>query len=589
MTALLDVTGLSVRTDAGRTIVRGLDLRLGRGETVGIVGESGSGKSLSMRAVAGLLPQGLTAGGRVALDGTERTEAERRAVLGRRLTMMFQDPFTMLNPLMRVGAQVAEGMRDASKSAVAARLAEVGIPDASVARRYPFELSGGLRQRVGLAAALAGDPDILIADEPSTALDVTTQAEIVTLLRRTGQGRGMGLVIITHDLRLAFSICDRVLVLYAGGLVEVAPTAALRAMPRHPYTQGLLLSEPPIDRKVARMHTIPGGVPEPDDVAGQCSFADRCDWATDACRTTDPPLEIVAPDHRSACLRQDEIADDMATRRTAHLDGDTARAAPDDIPDALVRIDGLAKSFGTARVLRDIDLVVPRGQCVGLVGESGSGKTTLARCLVGLETADAGRIEIEGNAALDPARASGADLAAFRRKVQFVFQDPYATLNPRHTIRKCLAEILRANHAPRPYDARMTALLDQVGLPAAYLDRRPAQLSGGERQRIAIARALALSPSLLICDEPVSALDVSVQAQVLNLLTRLVRDEGLSCLFVTHDLSVVRQIADRICVLQKGVIVESGPTERVMRDPQHAYTRALLAAVPGADQASGAQ
>jgi len=518
----------------------------------------------------------------VAIDGKDRTPGQRRALLGDRITMMFQDPFTMLNPLMRVGAQVAEGLATPSRSAVAERLAEVGIPDAAVARRYPFELSGGLRQRVGLAAALAGDPDILIADEPSTALDVTTQAEILTLLRRAGADRGMGLILITHDLRLAFSICDRVLVLYAGGLVEVAPTSALRARPRHPYTQGLLLSEPPIDRRLSHLHTIPGGVPEPDDVAGRCSFADRCDWAADACRAAEPPLVMAAPGHGSACIRQNEIAKDMATRRDAHSAADIAGEADAPSADVLVRIEGLAKSFGATRVLVDIDLDVPRGTCVGLVGESGSGKTTLARCLVGLETADAGAIEIDGVPAPDPARASGADIAAFRRNVQFVFQDPYATLNPRHTIRRCLTEILRANAVPKPHVDRMHALMDQVGLPVTYLDRRPSQLSGGERQRVAIARALALSPRVLICDEPVSALDVSVQAQILNLLTRLVREDGLSCLFVTHDLSVVRQIADHICVLQEGRIVEAGPTERVMRDPQHDYTRSLLASVPGA-------
>lgn len=578
---ILTVKNLGVRTRGGETLVRDLGFSLSRGETIGIVGESGSGKSIAMRAIMGLLPGGLRATGDVRLGGTDLLRPGAAAAhRGKRITMMFQDPFTMLNPLQRAADTLAEGLRTPDREEIARRLAEVGISDRAVAQRYPFELSGGLRQRVGLAAALANDPEILIADEPSTALDVTTQAEIVELLGKTGRERGMGLVLITHDLRLAFSACDRVLVLYAGALLEAGPTEEVAAQPRHPYTLGLLLSEPPADRRVEELHAIPGAVPAAESVLGHCPFADRCDWVRPACRNTDAVLTGARGDHRSACLRQDGIAAQMGERRdrrraTAAAGAERKAGAP------LVRLTGLAKSYGGTRVLDSVDLEIHPGECLGLVGESGSGKSTIARCLVGLESADAGGVTLEGASVADPATGSAAELADFRRAVQFVFQDPYATLNPRHSIRKCFDEILRADGRRDRGDAEKTALLQQVGLTPAYLDRRPAQLSGGERQRIAIARALVPGPKLLICDEAVSALDVSVQAQILNLLKRLARERGLAYLFVTHDLAVVRQMADRVAVLEKGRIIETGPVDRVMDAPRERYTKTLISALPG--------
>lgn len=578
---ILTVETLTVHTQAGDTLLRNLGFSLSRGETIGIVGESGSGKSIAMRAIMGLLPEGLAATGSVRLGETDVLRPGRAAAhRGKRITMMFQDPFTMLNPLQTAGETLAEGLRRPGADEIARRLDEVGISDPGVARQYPFELSGGLRQRVGLAAALANDPEILIADEPSTALDVTTQAEIVDLLARTGRERGMGLVLITHDLRLAFSTCDRVLVLYAGALLEAGRTGEIAAQPRHPYTLGLLLSEPPADRRIEELHTIPGSVPTAESVLGRCPFAERCDWAAPACWKTDAVLDGADGPHCSACLRQQEIAEDMAERQArrrvaAQAGVDRETAAP------LMRVTGLAKSFGETRVLDGIDLAVHPGECLGLVGESGSGKSTIARCLVGLERADSGEIVLEGRQVADPATGSAADLVDFRRAVQFVFQDPYATLNPRHSIRKCFDEILRADGRPDGNDTEKAALLEQVGLTRAYLDRRPAQLSGGERQRIAIARALALGPKLLICDEAVSALDVSVQAQILNLLKRLARERGLAYLFVTHDLAVVRQMADRVAVLDKGRIIETGPVDRVMDTPGEPYTKTLVSSLPG--------
>lgn len=581
----LDVRDLRVATDpGGRTLARDVSFTLGRGETLGIVGESGSGKSLSMRAVMGLLPRGVSATGAVHLDGQDilgAPAAELEALRGTRLTMMFQDPFTMLNPLMRAGDQVAERLKDPSRTEVTRRLAEVGISDPAVARRFPFELSGGLRQRVGLAAALAGDPDILIADEPSTALDVTTQAEIVALLRETSRKRGMSLILITHDLRLAFSTCDRVLVLYAGTTVELGRTDDVAAMPMHPYTLGLLMSEPPLDRRFKQIYAMPGGVPAPDDVAHRCAFSDRCDWATEACRQERPDIIRRAEEHFTACRRQPEIAPEMDARRAAHLERATAAETVVTTPPVLLRVSGLNKSFGRTHVLHDAALEIGSGECVGLVGESGSGKTTLARCIVGLERAESGTVELADDGRLIPGAGTPARLAAFRKRVQFIFQDPYSTLNPRHTIRTCLREILRANAIPGDHEVIMRDLLGQVGLPDGYLSRYPAQLSGGERQRIAIARAMAVEPDILVCDEAVSALDVSVQAQVLNLLKRLRCDRGLSYLFVTHDLAVVRQIADRLYVMHKGRIVEHGPTDRVMNAPQDPYTKQLMTSVSG--------
>jgi peptide/nickel transport system ATP-binding protein len=593
---LLSVRGLAIAAAAPggeRLIASGIDLAIGRGETIAIVGESGSGKSLTAKAIARLLPPGVAARGEIRFDGIELTrlpEREMRRLRGRRIAMLLQDPFTMLNPLLRCGAHVEEMLagraefagRAARKAEVARRLGEVGIDAEAVAGRMPFQLSGGMAQRVAIAAALAGDPELLIADEPSTALDVTTQAEVMRLLKRVQASRGMSLVLITHDLRLAFATCDRVHVLYAGSLLEVGAAAAVEADPAHPYTLGLLLSEPPAARRVQRLIAIPGAVPRADAVQGICGFAERCDWAEPRCRTGKPPLAPLG-DRLTACIRRPEIAEAMrALRRQALAD------APPTAPpaaDALLSAAGVEKSFAgrrgrPVRALKGVSIELAAGESVGLVGESGSGKTTLGRCLVGLETPGGGAITIDGIAATDLARLPAGERARLRRTIQMVFQDPYSTLNPKHSVRRCLAEALRAGGAAGPLDARVGALLQEVGLPVAFAERRPAALSGGERQRVAIARALAVGPRILVCDEPVSALDVSVQAQILNLFKRLQEERGLSYLFITHDLAVVRQVVDRVYVLYLGEIVEQGPTEDVMTRPQHPYTRRLLDSIP---------
>jgi peptide/nickel transport system ATP-binding protein len=594
---LLTVRKLAISA-AGVAITTGTDLEVGRGETVAIVGESGSGKSLTAKAIARLLPQGVSATGSIRYDGIDLMtlpERDMRQIRGRRLSLMLQDPFTMLNPLMKSGRHIAEVLRDrrefrgraAFDAEVARRLGEVGITDPDVAKRMPFQLSGGMSQRVALAAALASDPELLIADEPSTALDVTTQAEIIKLLKRVQQARGMSLVLITHNLRLAFSTCDRIYVLYAGSLLEVGSARAVEQDPFHPYTLGLLLSEPPVDKRVPKLIAIRGKVQRADTVMGRCAFADRCDWAKDACRAATPPLAEIAPGRVTACIRRAEIAPEMRALRGGVLDHAAPSAPPESATQPIVRAANIVKEFAgrhgrTVQALKGVAIEVGPGESVGLVGESGSGKTTLGRTLVGLETPTRGEIEIAGLDASDFSAMSGSDRAATRRTIQMVFQDPYSTLNPRHSVRRSLSEAIGTigRFPASEIDARVAALLREVGLPEHYADRRPSSLSGGERQRVAIARALSVNPKILVCDEPVSALDVSVQAQILNLFKRLQTELGLSYLFITHDLAVVRQVAERIYVLYLGEVVEHGTAEQVIGYPKHPYTKRLIDSIP---------
>jgi peptide/nickel transport system ATP-binding protein len=597
---LLEVRGLSISALVGghrRTITVGTDLHVAKGETVAIVGESGSGKSMTAKAIVRLLPPNVTASGTIRFGGHDLMalgERDLRQIRGSRISLMFQDPFTMLNPLLKCGAHIEEVLPQTAElrsgrqrtAEVQRRLAEVGITDEDVAHRLPFQLSGGMCQRVALASALARDPELLIADEPSTALDVTTQAEILKLLGRVQQQRGMSLILITHDLRLAFSSCDRVYVLYAGSLLEVGGADDIEREPLHPYTLGLLLSEPPASRRLPQLIAIRGSVPTADAVAGSCSFAPRCDWAQETCRGARPPLAEVESGRFTACIRQGEIRADMqALRHRAFENGGATAVAPPSGIAPLVSVSSVGKIFEGRRgrhvqALKEASLEIRPGESVGLVGESGSGKTTLGRCVVGLETPSAGTIAIDGIAAADYRSLSPTQRTHVRRTVQMVFQDPYSTLNPRHSVRRCLREALRMAGGGAPTDQQVIELLGEVGLPESYSERRPAALSGGERQRVAIARALAVRPKVLVCDEPVSSLDVSVQAQILNLFKRLQAQLGLAYLFITHDLAVVRQVAERVYVLYLGEIVEQGATEEVMNRPQHPYTRRLIDSIP---------
>jgi peptide/nickel transport system ATP-binding protein len=447
-----------------------------------------------------------------------------------------------------------------------------------------------MRQRVAIAAALARDPRILIADEPSTALDVTTQKEILNLMKQVQLSRGMSLILISHDLRVAFAMCERVYVFYAGALVEVGSPSDLDAEPLHPYTHGLLLSELPPDRRVETLVSIPGAVPTPDEVAGSCPFAPRCRWAKEVCLTASPPLVEVAPHRFSACVRLPEIRGELSAiveRASAAAPPIGGRKPP---AQPVILVDAVTKRFGqrerVVTAVNRVSIEVGENESVGLVGESGSGKTTLARVLVGLEQLTEGRVVIGGVPVTDWSKLSRADARRVRSTVQVVFQDPYSSLNPSRTIGWTLAEAITTG-SPRAKNvgAEVARLLSSVGLPPSYAERRPVALSGGMRQRVAIARALAVRPSVLICDEPTSALDVSVQAQILNLFKDLRNEQGLAYLFITHDLSIVRQITDRVYVMYRGEIVESGATDAVLDLPQHAYTARLLSSVPHADRA----
>ena len=575
MTAL-SVTGLHVRAPQG-PIVAGLNLTVEPGETHAIVGESGSGKTVSAKALAGLLPPGLTATGTLAIGGTPvRLDGAGRAwrqVRGSRITLLPQDPFTSLSPRHRCGNQIGVPLRHLSRTqraaAVLAGLEEVGLPS-RVARQYPFQLSGGMRQRVAIAAALITGPEVLIADEATTALDVTTQRDVLDLLGLLQRDRQMGLILITHDLGVARGRADQVTVMYAGRTAEHGPAGTVIAAPAHPYTGRLLDCDPPLDVALDRLPTIPGSVPRLAAVGAACTFASRCDLVIDECRTDVPPLAEVGPGHQAACLRTAEFTRGHSRPEPARR---PAGAPPGPAPDAaILSVRALAKSFGPTTALAGIDLDVSAGESVAVVGESGSGKTTLARIIVGLETADAGTVTVAG----PPGRRDGGP-----RPPQIVFQDPYSALNPSLTIGASLRDALRAGRRDLA-GSDVAALLEMVGLPAAYARRRPRALSGGERQRVAIARALAPRPDLLVCDEAVSSLDVSVQAQILNLIADLRAQLGLSVLFISHDLAVVRQAAERVYVLYQGRFVEHGGTSEVLASPAHDYTRLLMASAPAA-------
>ncbi len=579
------------------TIVAGMDLQLRAGESIGIVGESGSGKSMTAKALTGLLPESIFATGQAQFRGSDLlglTEKEWRAIRGRKIGLVMQDPFTMLNPVIRCGEILGESIEsdtsmsraDRRREAIR-RLAEVGITDESVVDRYPFQLSGGMRQRVAIAAALARDPEVLIADEPSTALDVVTQREVLALIKRIQVARGMGLILITHDLRVAFATCDRIHVLYAGSLVEVGASAQIQQEPLHPYTQGLLLSEPSVEQRVKELVAIPGSVPPAGEVADMCAFATRCAWAEPECRDGVPPLLTVEPARQSRCIRLPEIRSAMAEQRVR---AEALAYVPSDLrsDEVLIEVSDLEKVFdgahGEVRAVDGVSLTVRADESVGIVGESGSGKTTVARMLVGLESPTGGDITIDGISVRNWNDLSHRDRRRLRKSVQTVFQDPYSSLNPMRTIGWALEEAITTHHKrAKDISGQVADLLVSVGLHAAYAQRRPAGLSGGERQRIAIARALAVRPRVLICDEPVSALDMSVQAQIMNLLEKVRVERGISSLFITHDLSIVRQASDHIYVMHHGKVVESGPTTTVLDSPTEEYTTRLIGAVPRAE------
>jgi peptide/nickel transport system ATP-binding protein len=605
---LLEVENLSVSfpTDAGDlSAVRGLSYHVAPREVVAMVGESGSGKSAAAMAVIGLLPPYAAVSGSVRLSGTEllgMSDAELSKIRGARIGTVFQDPMSALTPVYTVGDQIAEAItvhhHEVSRADARRRAVElmdlVGIAQAPTrARSFPHELSGGERQRVVIAIAIANDPDLIICDEPTTALDVTVQAQILEVLKTARDVTGAGVLIITHDLGVVAEFADRALVMYAGRAVESAGVRELYTDRRMPYTAGLLGSVPRLNApRGERLVPIPGAPPSLVTLPAGCPFAPRCPLAIEQCRQSEPALTPVAPGHAAACIRTDQVTG----RSAAEIYGvaiEPPNVDDDSESEPVVRVRDLSKTFtltkgvvfrrriGEVRAVDGISFEVPRGRTLGIVGESGSGKSTTLHEILELRAPQSGSIEILGN---DVATLSTGRRRELRRDLQVVFQDPVAALDPRLPVFELLAEPLAANGFDKSAtEARVAELLEIVGLARADASRYPGEFSGGQKQRIGIARALALQPKILALDEPVSALDVSIQAGIINLLLDLQHSFDLTYLFVSHDLSVVKHLAHRVAVMQHGKIVEYGEAGEVFANPRHEYTRALLAAIPQPD------
>ncbi|NEC67828.1 ABC transporter ATP-binding protein [Streptomyces sp. SID9727] len=588
--------------------VRGIGFDLLPGRTLGIVGESGSGKSATAMGIMGLLPPTAATGGQVLLGGRDLvglTDKELSAIRGNAIGMVFQDPLSALTPIFTVGRLLSDALRvhqPLTKRAAWEQAVElldlVGIPDPRErAASFPHEFSGGMRQRVVIAMAIANKPSVLVADEPTTALDVTVQAQILDVLRLAQKETGAGLVLITHDLGVVAGHADDVAVMYAGRFVERAGVDELFARPVMPYTARLLAAVPTVDSGVRRpLVPIGGEPPALVDLPAGCPFASRCAVALDACRTDEPALRAVTGHGDVACLRADEIAAGSLDPAGGAEAAEPGEPSEGDAPagDVVLRVEDLVKTFpvtkgavlkrrvGTLRAVNGVGFELRSGETLGLVGESGSGKTTTLLEILRLKRPEGGRIEIAGTEV--GTAESASRVRELRRDVQIVMQDPMGALDPRLPVSELLAEPLRAIGRDRASTrTRVRELLALVGLDEAMGDRFPAALSGGQRQRIGIARALATEPRLLVLDEPLSALDVSVQAGVINLLARLKRELGLAYLVVAHDLAVVRYVSDRIAVMYLGDIVETGDTESLFADPQHPYTKALLSAIPVPD------
>ena len=602
--AILQIRGLTVDfpSESGTVrAVRDLDLDIRAGEVLGLVGESGSGKSVTSLSMIGLLPATAQVSGRVLYDGKnllELTDDEMAAYRGRDIAMVFQDPLSALNPVRTIGHQIAEAIhihKDVSEDVALARAIElldlVGIPRPKErANSYPHEFSGGMRQRVMIALAIANEPKVLLADEPTTALDVTVQAQILEVLKRARDVTGAAIVLVTHDLGVVAGLADRVAIMYAGKIVEVGGVDEVYARPAMPYTIGLLRSIPRIDATSdARLASISGAPPSPVSLPPGCAFAPRCPAAVDSCQTSVPVLTDRGGARLTACHRHDEIAGLQASGNL-FTEGPAHVATRESSDARVLDVKGLKKTFplmrgsllrrriGSVHAVDGVDLTLLKGRSLALVGESGCGKTTTLLEVMNMVAPEDGTIALFGT---DVGGLSKSDRRNLRKDVQIVFQDPFASLDPRLPVGDAIAEPMKAFGVPRTeQDSRVTELLQLVGLNPDHANRYPAEFSGGQRQRVAIARALAMNPKLVVLDEPVSALDVSVRAGVLNLLAELQEKLSLSYLFVSHDLAVVQHVADDIAVMYLGTIVESGPVSEVFARPQHPYTQALLSAVP---------
>ncbi len=613
MTHLLEVRDLTTEFDTEGGIVHavnGISYNLDAGESMAIVGESGSGKTVGVLSIMGLIPKppGRVKSGQAIFAGRDLlqiSEEELRQIRGNEMSMVFQDPMTSLNPVLTVGLQLTEGLEEhqgMSRSEARKRAAEmlslVGIPNAEDRLKdYPHQFSGGQRQRIGIAMGLSSNPELLIADEPTTALDVTIQAQIIELVVRLQKQLGMAIIWITHDLGVVASLVEKVAVMYAGHIVEMAPVRDLYKKTAHPYTLGLLESIPSIEAKEERLIPIKGSPPDLLQEVTSCPFAPRCRYVIDKCLEENPSLIAVGPNHMSACWRAEEIVGGLVIE-------DNAEESPSEVPagngsspegqeEILVQVRNLEKYFpikrgiikrqvGDVKAVDGVTFDIKRGETLGLVGESGCGKSTTGLTILRLLEATNGEVIFEGQNLIE---LDKNELREARRHMQMIFQDPYASLNPRQTVGRIVGEGLRVHGIgdAKSRDQRVGDLLKLVGLNPYFVNRFPHEFSGGQRQRIGIARALATEPSFIVADEPIAALDVSIQAQVVNLMDDLKKDLGLTYLFIAHDLSMVRYISDLVAVMYLGRIVELSDRDDLFEHPVHPYTQALLSAIPVPD------
>ncbi len=606
---LLEIKNLTTGFDtrAGKTtVVDGISFSIKKGETFALLGESGCGKSMTALSLMQLLPSQASDHilGEVILDGQDLLalpEAAMRNIRGNRMAMIFQEPQTSLNPVLTVGSQISEvlmrhkGLKgDAAKTRVLELLEAVGIPAPKQRMdEYPHQLSGGMKQRIMIAIALAGDPDLLIADEPTTALDVTIQAQVLDLLKKLQKETGMAVLLITHDLAVVSEMVDHVAVMYAGQIVEQASRDDFFNNPKHPYSQKLFEALPSKEKREEALAIIPGTVPLLSQTFNRCRFDSRCSFVSEICHNKVPEWKILNDAHGVRCFLYDEqhAPSEINETKTETKKIDRQKGSN----ETLLKVDHLKVHFpiqkgffkrtvGHVYAVDDVSLEVKKGQTLALVGESGCGKTTLGKGILQLIKPTGGQVSFSGTTLTD---LTEKELRLRRKDFQIIFQDPFSSMNPRMMVGDIIEEGMIAQKlgaTPADRRAKVDALLVQVGLGVEYRDRYPHEFSGGQRQRICVARALAVSPKLIVCDEPTSALDVSVQAQILNLLKELQDTLGLTYVFITHNISVVAYLADEVAVMYLGRIVERGRVEEVLDDPKHPYTKALLSAVPSIDK-----
>jgi peptide/nickel transport system ATP-binding protein len=587
----LVVSGLRVSLRGTDTdIIDDISFSIQPGEVLGLVGESGSGKTTAGLAILGHTRRGaeISAGSIVVGDRDILSLgiSERRRIRGSVVSYVPQDPAASLNPALRIGTQLMEVLETHSFGAgqndrrerVAEMMREVALPDApAYLRRYPHELSGGQQQRVGLAMAFACRPRVIVLDEPTTGLDVTTQAHVLGTVRELAALHGAAALYVSHDLAVVGTLAVRVAVMYAGRIVELGSADELFAAAAHPYTRRLVAAIPHLSGRRALVG-IPGRAPSPGSRPNGCFFAPRCTYVQPACEVALPDLRMVGDKHSVRCVRAEEVRGQAAVAA-----GAAEEISAGGVGDAVLSLRGVHAGYGELTVVHDVSLEVSPQECLALVGESGSGKTTLARSVAGLHRQRTGEILLRGTPLALSSRGRPREA---RREIQYVFQNPYGSLNPRRTVGQIVRQPVELFGGVDNPDAAVGEMLERVALGARYGDRYPDQLSGGERQRVAIARALVCRPSVLVCDEVTSALDVSVQAAIVELLAELQRDLGLAMLFVTHNLPLVRSIAGRVAVMSTGRIVELGWVEQVLKAPSDDYTRRLLADTPSLETAT---